>query len=228
LGSINQLALIRNHYDVFLPPFLEVGSKAYDDVARVSSLFPEGKEFVGVDMQDGENVDYVIDLTKPFSEVDEAIGGKRFKSIFCLSVMEHCDNPFLMADNLSKLLKDDGILYVSVPHSWKFHGYPSDYWRVTQEGVKKLFPDLNFDDQEMWISTDLEGDIRPLKGSDLGRVRFKGSFFRKQGKYISALAVGLARFFALVFSSKIVSHRYFTPPVMIDMIGRKQTATTTE
>ena len=51
-----------------------------------------------------------------------------------------------MAANITRLLGANGCLYVSVPHAWKFHGYPSDYWRFTPEGVKKLFPDLSFDE----------------------------------------------------------------------------------
>lgn len=220
MGSVNQLKLIENHYQKFEPPYLEVGSKAYDDVQRVSSLFPS-EDFVGIDMQDGLNVDFVVDLTQPFAEIDKVLEGKRFKSIFCLSVLEHCDNPFLMANNLTQLLEPGGLLYVSVPHSWKFHGYPSDYWRFTHEGIKKLFPNLDFSEEEMWTSTDAENDIQKLDPIELGRVRLKGSYFRKQNKPIAGLAVDVLRLLATPFSKKIVHHRYFTPPVMIDMIGRK-------
>lgn len=221
MGSVNQLEIIRRQIGDFSAPHLEVGSKAYDDVDRVRMIFANEKDFVGIDMLEGENVDFVIDLTRPFAEVDDILQGKRFRSIYCLSVLEHCDNPFLMAENLSRLLADDGVLYVSVPHAWKFHGYPSDYWRFTHEGIKKLFPDLSFAENESWVSTDVENDIQLLADSDLGRVRIKGSYYRKQGRYLTAFFVGFLALLAKPFSRKIMAHRYFYPPVMIDMIGRK-------
>lgn len=103
MGSHNQLALIQIHKAKFQPPFLEVGAKAYGDVDRVRTMFQAENDFVGTDMLDGENVDVVLDLTNPFSEVDKVLEGRRFKSIFCLSVLEHCDNPFKMATNLTEL-----------------------------------------------------------------------------------------------------------------------------
>ena len=88
--------------------------------------------------------------------------------------------------------------------------------------MKKLFPELTFSNEEMWISTDVEHDIRSLEDSDLGRVRFKGSYFRQQGHHLSALFADLARLMMTPFSKKLTKHRYYTPPVMIGMIGRRE------
>ena len=42
------------------------------------------------------------------------------------------------AANLTRLLRPDGQLCISVPFSWKFHGYPSDYWRFTPDAFRSL------------------------------------------------------------------------------------------
>jgi len=95
LGDVNQLAFVREHLDLFKPPYLEVGSKDYRTTQDFRPLFP-GAEYVGIDMAEGPGVDAVLDLTAPFDVVDRTLSGRRFRSIFCLCVLEHCRNPFLM------------------------------------------------------------------------------------------------------------------------------------
>ena len=63
----------------------------------------------GVDMQEGRGVDVVMDLTEGFEQVDKALGRRRFGTIFGLSALEHCREPFKMAENLMRLLKPGGI-----------------------------------------------------------------------------------------------------------------------
>jgi hypothetical protein len=107
--------------------------------------FAERGKYIGVDVEAGPGVDVVLDLTARLEEIDRQLGGMQFGAIFCLSVPEHCRQPFLMAENLTCLLRPGGKLCLSVPFAWEFHGYPSDYWRFTSEGVRILFDDLIFD-----------------------------------------------------------------------------------
>lgn len=62
MESENQLSIVKAHSKGFELPFLEVGSKAYGESNRISSLFPD-EDFTGIDMIDGDNVDFVLDLT---------------------------------------------------------------------------------------------------------------------------------------------------------------------
>lgn len=220
MGSINQLHYLQNHRELFREPYLEVGSKDYGDVERVKSLFPNG-DFTGIDMLEGKNVDHVLDLTQPFEKIDHVLRGKRFQSIFCLSVMEHCLNPFAMAQNISQLLAPGGVMYVSVPFSWKFHGYPSDYWRFTPEGVKVLFPELTFAEHYIRLSTDIEGDLRFID-EDIGRFRIKGSWYRRRNMNLRGVTADMASLLGKLGPLRwLTQHRYLMPPVMIEMIGEK-------
>ena len=103
MGDINQKILIRKHAEQLDGPFLEIGSKDYGNTQDLRALFPDSK-YVGADMEDGPGVDIVIDFTKDFETLDSELCGQRFKTIFCLSVLEHCENPFKMAENLMLLL----------------------------------------------------------------------------------------------------------------------------
>ena len=220
MGDINQLAFVREHIELFQPPFLEVGSRDYGTTQDFRPLFP-GAEYVGVDMEAGPGVDVVLDLAAPFEVLDRTLSGKRFRTVFCLCVLEHCRNPFLMCQNIAGLLEPGGVVYVSVPFAWKFHGYPSDYWRFTPQAIRLLFPDLVFDEKYRWISTSKVGDLRAID-SDLGRITLSVSENLKQRRYGRALTAGLLKVLRkLRIASWITGYRYLYPPVLINMLGRK-------
>jgi hypothetical protein len=218
MGFKNHELFIQQNKNLFKGPFLEIGAKDYGSTVNLRSLFPE-ETYIGVDMSPGKGVDKVMDFTGPFDQIDAILGGKRFNTIFCLSVLEHCDQPFLMAESITRLLGTNGCLYVSVPHAWKFHGYPSDYWRFTPEGVKKLFPDLLFDDSAARLTTDVVDDFRMID-EDLGRFRLKGSWFRKRGQVLRSLSADLLTVLGYVgLFPWLTRYRYLMPPTTIEMIG---------
>ncbi len=62
-----------------------------------------------------------------------------FDAIFSLSVLEHVKNPFECVQEINRVLKPGGILYVAVPFLQPFHGYPDHYYNMTSSGLKNLF-----------------------------------------------------------------------------------------
>jgi len=113
------------------------------------------------------------------------------------------------------------VVYVSVPFAWKFHGYPSDYWRFTPQAIRLLFPDLVFDEKYEWISTSKVGDLRAIN-SDLGRITLSVSENLKQERYGRALTAALLKALRkLRVASWITGYRYLYPPVLVNMLGRK-------
>lgn len=136
---------------------LVVGSFVADGKPDRRKLY---RDPLGVDMRRGPGVDHVLNLE---GKLPKDLG--QFDHIECLSVLEHSRRPWLLAANLQKLLVKGGTLYLSVPFVWRFHDYPSDYFRFTAEGVKSLFTEIN------WISLMYASDrLRPdpfLKGVDI-------------------------------------------------------------
>jgi len=220
MGDLNQLAFIKKNIKKFKAPYLEIGSR-YGLTREMRKLFLNS-EYIGTDMEDGPGVDVVLNLAKDFTFVDKILKQKRFNTVFCLSVLEHCSNPFTMAENITNLLNKNGVLYVSVPFSWGFHAFPSDYWRFTPEGVKILFPKIVFNFEHSNMSTSDIGDIRKID-NDLCRIRFSASKFLRQKKYgmaTTATIIKLTRKFGI--ASWIFKYRYLLPPVLINMIGIKK------
>jgi SAM-dependent methyltransferase len=220
MGDVNQLIFVKSYSRIVKGPVLEIGSKDYGNTQDFRSLFPD-LEYIGSDMQAGKGVDKVLDFTKDLEVIDENLDHKRFGTIFCMSVLEHCIDPFKMARNIQSLMKDDGVLLVSVPFVWEVHGFPNDYWRFTPNGVRALFPDLDFDahDGSAWTSRD--GESSKLD-DELFRVKFSSKrkpTDRKIG-YIASLIASV--FKKLGVMKPIFGYRYIYPPVMISMVGKKK------
>lgn len=120
---------------------LIVGSKVRAERADRRQLYSNA---VGWDSEAGEGVDVVVDLCTPFN--DWANEWKPFDHIECISVLEHCMAPWLMAANLELLMAPGGTITVTVPFVWRTHNYPGDYWRFTLDGIRLLFPHI------IWIA----------------------------------------------------------------------------
>jgi SAM-dependent methyltransferase len=222
MGDLNQFNLVKRNADLVRGPILEVGSKDYGSTPDFRSLFP-GVQYVGVDMEAGKGVDVVLDLTGDFERIDAQLGGLRFSTVICFSVLEHCRNPFKMSENITRLLRNDGSAFISVPFSWQVHAYPSDYWRFTADGVRVLFPDLTFDDNRSCMSTSETDEFKPID-EFMYRAELSVSSALRRGEYgfARSLLVRLVR--RLRIFPFIFDYRYLHPPVMVNMVGSKRIA----
>lgn len=115
---------------------LIAGSKVYGSKCDRRLAFDDA---LGVDMLEGEGVDRVLDLEEP---LPADMG--TFAHVECCSVLEHSRRPWLLAANLERVLAAGGTLYVTVPFVWRVHAYPSDYFRFTTEGIRQLFPGIEW------------------------------------------------------------------------------------
>ncbi|MGB5441950.1 MAG: methyltransferase domain-containing protein [Gammaproteobacteria bacterium] len=219
MGDANQYQFVLQQKDTLSGPFLEIGSRDYGSTRNLRSLFP-GETYIGVDLGMGNGVDKVLDLTLPFDSIDAALGQQRFGAIFSFSVMEHCDQPFLMAENMTRLLRPGGKIVLSVPFAWKFHGYPSDYWRFTQAGVKKLFPGIDWDagGPGCWHSPN-KGDFRAIDES-VGILPLSGKHYRRHGMPLRGIGLDILKLLQLLGLYRwLFGNRYLVIPAMIDMVG---------
>jgi len=122
-----------------------------------------------------------------------------------MNVLEHCKNPFKMCENIIKLLNKNGKLFISVPFSWRIHNYPSDYWRFTFEGIKVLFPNINFNNPYNNISTSKINEIKKINNNNY-KMDFKPSLFNRIIRKIGLL-------------NRLFDYPYVLLPSVINIIG---------
>ena len=214
MGDVNQLEFVRRFSDALDGPYLEAGSRDYGNTQDLRSLFAPRGVYLGVDMEDGPGVDTVVDLTEDFERLDAALGGLRFGTIFCLSVLEHCRQPFTAAENLTRLLRPGGKLCVSAPFAFKIHAYPSDYWRFTPEGIRALFTQLEFRPADGVWTTSRRGQLKPLD-EQLGKIPLSTRPYWREGRFLRGIwAKTLGR---------LTGYRHVLAPTDIMMIGTRPT-----
>ena len=59
-------------------------------------------------------------------------------------MFEHLRHPYRAADNVYKMLRDDGLFLIATPFMVKIHGHPQDYTRWTPDGLRAFLEDCNF------------------------------------------------------------------------------------
>lgn len=160
MATRNQISFLKDNIDIIIEPVLIVGSKHYEfDKEDIRENLKEMgiANVTGIDISEGEGVDFVADITDSECEFIRGRSGK-FSTVICMEVLTHVRNPFKAAENLSALLKDGGTAVLSECYVRKISKMPIDLWRFTYDGTKELFKDLKFDDSRSRISLTREKD----------------------------------------------------------------------
>lgn len=98
-----------------------------------SFLESHARKYTAFDVQDGPNIDVVGDIHKlPFPE-------NTFDTIICTQVFEHIQKPWLVTDQIKKILKPGGYAIITAPFMVPYHAHPYDFYRFTTEGISKIF-----------------------------------------------------------------------------------------
>jgi SAM-dependent methyltransferase len=92
-------------------------------------LKPYASEYIGTDIFE----DNLVDVVCPVENLK--ISDEWADVVLCLSVMEHVDDPILSIQELYRVLKPGGILFLSTHGCFPWHPYPQDHWRWTQTGL---------------------------------------------------------------------------------------------
>jgi SAM-dependent methyltransferase len=160
MGDKNQRHFLKARLSEVDGPVLEIGAKEYQQfTCSFRGFYPT--EYTGVDLEGGDGVDVVADLSETIAGLEEG----KYALVIACSVLEHVKHPRAMADNIVKLLRPGGKVFISVPWVWRYHAYPDDYRRLSWSGVAALFPAIEW--EQPMFSTTREGDLFPaVKDAD--------------------------------------------------------------
>lgn len=60
-----------------------------------------------------------------------------FDAVICLEVLEHVRAPQLVLDEIARVLRPGGVVWLSMPFLYPIHDAPHDYQRFTQYGLRR-------------------------------------------------------------------------------------------
>lgn len=121
---------------------LEVGSRLHNPGAWwLNNRDLARGNWLGIDMQPGEGVDQVQNVTALPQEWSD-----RFSGVLCSEVLEHVDRPWRALPEMARVLTPGGWVVITTLTTFHIHGYPDDYYRYTESGMKLLLADAGFVD----------------------------------------------------------------------------------
>ena len=115
-------------------PIYEFGSlrvAGQEDFADLRPLFP-GKEYIGADIRQGVGVDTLLDL-HAINLPAESVG-----TVLCVDTLEHVEYPHRALEEIHRILKPGGLVFIASVMLWPIHDYPCDYWRFTPAAFQSL------------------------------------------------------------------------------------------
>ena len=113
----NYLDSIKNKIKI-----VEIGSRSVN--SHIKNILNDSFEYIGLDIEHGENVDIKLDNPYKFPFSDSSID-----AVISISVFEHTDFFWLTYLEILRILKPDGLFFLNAPSNSKFHRHSSDNWR---------------------------------------------------------------------------------------------------
>ncbi len=138
---------VRNSTVLEIGPYTEAQFRAAWPIVRENLYIDLGNElrknnctYYTCDYNSNINPDFNCD----FLDVEKIVGTNFFDVIIALECLEHSPRVWEIPKAMHRLLKDNGIIYISVPFYFLYHDPKPDYWRFTEDGLKLLFEDSGY------------------------------------------------------------------------------------
>ena len=111
------------------------GNKPYEKL-----FSPYVEEYLGLDIKGNPSADFIIDENERSS-----INSNSADVVISTQVLEHVDDPAAYLSESYRMLRKDGLLIISTHGYWIYHPDPTDYWRWTSAGLKKILTEQGFE-----------------------------------------------------------------------------------
>lgn len=121
------------------PRCLELGTLRWeaDKPTHHGHLFGHASEYVKSDVEAGVDVDVVADAHK----LSDVFRPRSFDVVLAVSVWEHLMRPWVAMEEVSKILRPGGMVYIETHQTFPIHGYPSDFYRFSDRALRVMAND---------------------------------------------------------------------------------------
>ena len=137
IDYLKGVTLARQLINKIKPEFIE---KCIGDIIEIGGfdnyfkdIYSSGK-FLNLDIIKTENTDLVMD-----AECLDSIPNNSIGAFICISVLEHTINPEFIIREMSKKIKKNGKIYLSVPWLFEEHMEPQDFLRFSPYYLESVF-----------------------------------------------------------------------------------------
>src|SRR5665647_1066981 len=163
---------------------LEIGSREVTGESSARKEFSLAK-YIGFDYYPGKNVEVVGDAHKLSSYFEDQ---EKFDIVYSSACFEHFAMPWIVAVEISKLLKIGGIVFVETHFSYSSHERPWHFFQFSDMALRTLFsPALGFECIEAGMSNPIVGRFSSLADDYLKNKRVTGLYCHSEylGKKIT-------------------------------------------
>ena len=101
---------------------------------------PYIKEYIGIDLAENPRAAIHIDLAGKIAMADATVD-----AVLSTQVLEHVTDPLFYLSESKRILKPGGLLILTTHGYWMFHPDPTDYWRWTSAGLRKIITESGFE-----------------------------------------------------------------------------------
>lgn len=152
---------------------LEIGSREVTGPSGERAAFGRAT-YVGFDYYPGKNVDVVGDVHKLSSYFGS---DEKFDLIYSSACFEHFAMPWVVATEISKLLKVGGLVFVETHFSYSSHERPWHFFQFSDMALRVLFSRaLGFECIEAGMSNPIVGRLSSLAAPYLRNQPVKGLY----------------------------------------------------
>lgn len=133
---------------------LEIGSREVTGLSEARQRFALA-DYVGFDFYPGKNVDIVGDVHRLSSYFNK---DEQFDIIYSSACFEHFAMPWVAAQEIAKMLKVGGLVFVETHFSFQAHERPWNFFQFSDMGLRVLFSGaLGFECIEAGLSNPIVG-----------------------------------------------------------------------
>jgi hypothetical protein len=162
---------------------LEIGSRSVISDSLWKRVIPSCT-YTGFDVLPGKNVDVVGDAHR----LSEYFPNQKFDLIISFAVFEHLAMPFLVSQEISKLLNDGGITIHETHFSYSEHELPWHFFQFNSNALEVLFcQELGFELIDSGLDNPIDGYFSNdadsyLAGKEVQKLFCHSSIIAKMNK----------------------------------------------
>jgi SAM-dependent methyltransferase len=118
---------------------VEVGARNINGSFRPIIERFQPLRYLGVDLVEGPGVDEICDI----ADLADYCGRESFDLVVSTELLEHVYDWRKAVANLKAVLKPLGVLIITTrSRGFRYHGFPSDFWRYGIDDMRAIFSDL--------------------------------------------------------------------------------------